>query len=176
MQPEEIQKKIEQLEQRKTELMENVRMLKGRLHYKQYEKRALEPFLEQTKDVKIGHLRREASALEFKIATQAFTPKHEREWLKRLRVVEVDLAKVREIERARKKSYLVDQDIEEAQKRIIKIGEELKTIHEELRKLYDEAHLIAVASTKGVRIGVPADEMVTMEEIGVIVEEKKKKS
>lgn len=175
MGPEELRTKIGQLEKRKGDLIEQIKALNGRLRYKEYEKKALQPFLEQTKDVKTGQLRREANALEFKISTQAFTPKHEREWLKRLRKLEAELAKVKEVERARHKNQLVERDIEEAQKDITLIEQELKKVRDELKKLYDDAHLIAVASKKGAMIGVHDDETVSLEEIGVIEEKRKKK-
>lgn len=172
----ELKDRINELEKRKAQLIDEVRSLSGRLRYKEYEKKALQPFLDQTKDVKVGQLRKETNALEFKISTQAFTPKHEREWLKRLRVLEAELAKVREVERARHKSRLIEHDIEEAQKEISRVEQELKKVREELKRLYDDAHLVAFASQKGVKIGVREDELVSLKELGVIVEDKKKKN
>jgi uncharacterized coiled-coil DUF342 family protein len=173
MPPDELKKRIEELEQKKSELIEKIRALNKRLRYKEYEKKAFQPFLEQTKDVKIGPLRKEINMLEFKIATQAFTPKQERELLKRLKKLDAEFAKVRDIERARHKSRLIEKDIEAVQKEISVVDEELKKVRGELKKLYEEAHLLAAANKKGIKINADKDEMATLEEI-CIIEEKKK--
>lgn len=175
MDADEIKSKVEGLEKKKSELIENIRVLNGRLRYKQYEQKALSPFLEQTKGVIVGSLRKDANALEFKIATQAFTPKHEREWVKKLKKLEEELAKVKEVERARHKQRLVERDISEAQGEIVRIENELKIVREELKHLYDEAHIHAMANKKGVKIGSSDDDLVALGDLGIIIEEKKKK-
>lgn len=174
MDQEELKAKIDGLEKAKAELINEIKVLNGRLRYKQYEQKALQPFLEQTKDVEVGSIRKETNALEFKIATQAFTPKHEREWVKRLKKLEAELAKVREVEHARHKNRLVERDIKETQGQITRIDQKLKTVRDELKQLYDEAHLYSLANKKGITLGAPDEDFATLGDIGVIESKRKK--
>jgi len=175
MSEEELSKKITELETGKNELIERIKKLNGRIRYKNYEKKALEPFLEQTKDVKIAPLRKRKKAMEFRISTSAYTPKLEREMLKELKKVDEELGKVREVERARRKSVLVDKDIEDANKEIVEIEVKLKVIRDELRGLYGEAKVHRTANKKGIKYGGFGDEMLTLEEMGVTIEDNTKK-
>ncbi|MFH1393941.1 MAG: hypothetical protein ABIH29_03600 [Candidatus Micrarchaeota archaeon] len=111
-------------------------------------KKALEPFLEQTKDVHIAPYRKRKKALEFKISTSAYTPKMEREWLKEVRKIDEKLDELKEVERARRKRRYVEQDIEEGEKEILTIEDGLKEIRSELRKLYDGMRGIKAAARK----------------------------
>lgn len=147
---EETKAKIDALENKKSELIERIKQLNRRVRYKKYEQKALEPFLEQTKEVRISPLRKRKKALEFKISTSAYTPKMEREWLKEVRKLDEELDKLKEVERARRKSRYVEQDILDGEKEIGTIEEELKTIRTELRKLYDDMRSIKSAARKAV--------------------------
>lgn len=151
------------LEGKKAEFIEKIRKLNGRLRYKEYEKKALEPFLEQTKDVQIGLLRKELRQLEFRISTQAYTPKIEKELIKEVKKLESELSNVSEIERARRKKKLVDMDIDEAKKQISEIEPELKKIREALDDYYEGLR----ASRKQTKKGITSDHTVTLEEIAV---------
>lgn len=139
---EELKSQIEGLEQEKSKLIDRIKVLNRRVRYKKYEKKALEPFLEQTKDVRIAPFRRKKRGLEFRISTQAFTPRQEREMLKRLRKVEDKLNELREVERARRKKKYVERDIEEGEKEIGEIEEKLQSLRADLRKYYDELKTI----------------------------------
>ncbi len=145
---EEIKTRIDELESKKGDLIERIKKLNRRVRYKKYEKKALEPFLEQTKDVRIGPFRKRKKALEFKISTSAYTPKMEREWLKEVRKLDEKLDELKEVERARRKKRYVEQDIEEGEKEIVTIEEELKVIRGELRTLYDGVREMKSAARK----------------------------
>jgi uncharacterized coiled-coil DUF342 family protein len=175
MSEEELSKKIADLETRKEELINRIKKLNGRVRYKKYEEKALEPFLEETKDVKIAPLRKMKRALEFRIATAAYTPKIERELLKGMKKIDESLAEVREVERARRKKQLVESDIEEANREITVIEEELKTIRDELKRLYGDAKLYKLANKKGIKYGGFEDNMLTLEEMGIEIEDNTKK-
>lgn len=170
---EELKKKTEELQKKKMELVDRIKALNRRLRYKEYEKKALEPFLNQTKDVRIAPLRRQKKAIEFKISTQAFTPRHEREWLKTVKKIDEELEKVREVERARRKRWLVEQDIAEAQKEIAAIEEELRSVRNELKKCYDEVRVVNAANKSGVKLGAFEDDTVALGEIGIIEKRKR---
>jgi uncharacterized coiled-coil DUF342 family protein len=133
----ELRTRIEELEKKKSELIERIKQLNRRIRYKKYEQKALEPFLEKTKDVKVAPFHKQKRALEFKISTAAYTPKMEKELIKQLREVDKSLDEVREVERARRKIKYVEQDITEGESEIVKIEVDLKVIRDDLKKLYD---------------------------------------
>jgi len=143
-----IKSKIEELEKRKAELIEKIKKINRRLRYKKYEKKALEPFLEQTKTVVVEPYRRKKRILEFKISTQAYTPKLEKEWLKEVKKVDKKLEELKEVERARRKSRYIDKDIEEAEGEITFIETELKSLRDDLKKLYDAMKEIRLVARK----------------------------
>ena len=171
----ELTKKITELESQKSELIERIKKLNARVRYKKYEEKALIPFLEQTKDVKIAPLRKMKRAIEFRISTAAYTPKIERELLKEVKKVDEALAKVREVERARRKKMLVENDLEEANKEILVIEEQLKVIRDGLKQLYGDAKMYKTASKKGIKYGGFDNDMMTLEEMGVVIEDNTKK-
>lgn len=163
----EIAGHIKALEDKKAELLERITKLNGRLRYKEYERKALEPFLEQTKDVRIGPLRKTLRQLEFRISTQAYTPKIEKELVKEVKKTEAELAKVAEVEKARRKSKLVEGDIADVQKEIAAIEPELKKIREQLNDYYEDMRTARKQAKKGIK----TDHMVTLEDIAVFEKE-----
>ncbi|MBN2478553.1 hypothetical protein JXB01_04660 [Candidatus Micrarchaeota archaeon] len=169
MDSEEVKSKIKTLEDRKKRLIEQIKKLNDRKRYKEYEQRALVPFVEKTKEVRVAPLRKKMKYLEFKIATQAFTPQKERLMLKELNKLEQEYSEVREIERARRKVKLVEKDIEDANTGIDSIEKELKDIREELKELYKKQKITRVAHSKGVIIG-KTDEMFSLEDMAEIEE------
>ncbi len=145
---EEVRARIDELEKKKAELIDKIKKINRRLRYKNYEKKALEPFLESTKDVVIEPYRRKKRILEFKISTQAYTPKLEREWLKEVKKVDEKLDELKDVERARRKKRYIEKDIEEGETEVKKIEEELKKIRNDLKKLYDRMREIRTAARK----------------------------
>ncbi len=165
----ELRTKIEELEKKKSELIERIKQLNRRIRYKKYEQKALGPFLEQTKDVKIAPYHKQKRALEFRISTAAYTPKMEKELIKELREVDKKLGEVREVERARRKIKYVEQDITEGEAEIVKIEVELKAIREDLKKLYDEMKSIRATSRKQMAAQERAEEdMVALGDLATI--------
>ncbi len=164
MEVEELRDRIEELEKEKTQLIDRIKELNRRLRYKQYEHKALAPFIEETKEVDLRPYQRQKRAIEFKISTSAYTPAMERQMLKKLKKIEEKLSKYEEIEKARRKFKYVVKDIETAEKEIEEIEARLKQIREELKKLYAE-YKIAKKSVK------PSD-FVSLEDIALIENEK----
>jgi len=164
-----IQEKIKEFENSKTDLIEKIKHLNRRIRYKKFEQKALEPYLEQTKDVQIMPLRKMRNMVEFRIATQAYTPRMERELLKEVKKLDDQLNSVRDIERARRKKRYVDQDIEFGEKDIVQIENSLKVIRDKLRTLYDDAKAARMAAK---RSSTPTmsndDDMVSLGDLATI--------
>ncbi len=166
---EELKTKIDELEQKKGGLIDRIKALNRRIRYKKYEQKALQPFLEQTKDVQVAPFRKMKRSLEFKISTAAYTPAMERELIKKMRKVDEKLEEVREVERARRKIRYVEKDIEEGEKEIGGIEVELKGIREELKKLYDEYKGIRATARKEAAAQARAEEdMVALGDLALI--------
>jgi len=166
---EEIQQKIKDLESAKTELIEKIKYLNRRVRYKKFEQKALEPYLEQTKDVQITPLRKQRNMMEFRIATQAYTPRMEKELLKEVKKLDEQLSSVRDVERARRKRRYVDQDIEQGETGIMQIENSLKEIREKLRKLYDDAKAARFAAKRATpATAAIEDDMVSLGDLALI--------
>jgi len=164
-----LKTKIDELEKKKTELIDRIKQLNRRIRYKKYEQKALEPFLEQTKDVQIAPYRKQKRALEFRIATAAYTPKMEKELIKQLKKIDDALDKVKEVERARRKIRYVEQDITEGEAEIGTIETELKTIRDELRKLYDEMKGFRMTARKQAAAQARAeDDLVALGDLAIL--------
>ncbi len=169
---EELRISVEGLEKRKGELIERIKQLNRRIRYKKYEQKALEPFLEQTKSVRVGPYHKEKRTIEFRISTAAYTPRVERELLKKLKKVEEKLDEVREVERARRKAKYVENDIKEGEEEIGQIEVELKTIREELKKKYEELKSYRMAAKKQAAAEARAEEdMVALGDLALIEKE-----
>lgn len=158
MEENELKSKIEELEKKKAELIERIKQLNRRIRYKKYEEKALQPYLEQTKDVQVAPFRKQKRALEFRISTAAYTPKMEKELIKQLKKIDEELDKVKEVERARRKIKYVEQDITDGETEIGKIEVDLKVIREELKKLYDEMKTIRISARKQAAVAAKAEE------------------
>lgn len=172
MDEEALKSRIDELEKRKGELIDRIKQLNRRIRYKEYEEKALRPFLEQTKHVQIAPFRRQRRALEFKIATAAYTPKMEKELIKKLKKVDEELEKHKEVERARRKIRYVEKDITEGKEEIGKIEEELKTIRGELRKLYDDMKTYRISARKQAAAEAKAEEdLVALGDLAMIEKE-----
>lgn len=170
-----LEQKIKKLEDAKSELIDRIRYLTRRMRLKKYEQKALGPFLEQTKDVRILPLRKKRNRMEFMIATAAYTPRMEKEWLKEVRRLDKELEKVKEIERARRKKHYVDNDIKEGEIEIEKIEKSLKESRESLRQLYDEAKSVRMTMKRSAMAAALAEEeMVSLEDLAMIDRKGKK--
>ncbi|MBN1169708.1 hypothetical protein JXA56_01665 [Candidatus Micrarchaeota archaeon] len=156
--PDDLKGRIDKLEAEKGELIERIKALNRRIRYKKYEQKALQPFLEQTKDVEVGKFRKMKRSLEFKISTAAYTPQMERDLLKKMRKIDEQLEEVREVEKARRKIKYVEKDIEEGEQEISGIEEKLKSIREDLKKLYDNYKDIRAMQRKEAQAAARAEE------------------
>jgi uncharacterized coiled-coil DUF342 family protein len=175
MELEEVESQIKDLEQKKSALIEEIKKNYGRIRYKKYEEKALDPFLKETEGVMVGPVRKRLRQLEFRISTQAYTPQMERLMVKDVKKVEEELKGMRQVERARRKKRLVQQDIIDAENRIKAIEEDLKKIRETLKDLYGRARTLKNSTKQGVTFGEKHDNLVSLGDIVIIEEEEKKK-
>jgi uncharacterized coiled-coil DUF342 family protein len=172
MDEEQLKTRIEELEKNKAELIERIKALNRRIRYKKYEQKALQPFLEQTKDVQVAPFRKQKRALEFRISTSAYTPKMEKELIKQLKKIDEELDKVKEVERARRKIKYVEQDITDGEAEIVKIETDLKVIRDELKKLYDDMKGFRMSQRKAMAAQERADEdLVALGDLAVLEKE-----
>jgi uncharacterized coiled-coil DUF342 family protein len=174
MELEEVESRIKELEDSKTKLITEIKKNYGRIRYKKYEEKALEPFLKETESVMVGPVRKRLRQLEFKIATQAYTPQIERQLIKEVKKVEEELKSLRAVEKARRKKKLVQQDIVDCETRITQIEDELKGMRSELKDLYGRLKTLRSGKKHGIIFGEKPDDMVSMEDI-VIIEDTREK-
>ena len=133
------------MENEKNKLIEEAKKINKRLHYKSLELKALQPFIVENKNIRAGPYRKELRMLEFKVSTQAYTPKIERELLKKIKEVKKHLDETMRVEQARKKAMLVEKDIfeinkkkEEIDKKLSEIREEMNLLREKIKKRREE--------------------------------------
>ncbi|MBN2121709.1 hypothetical protein JW721_01455 [Candidatus Micrarchaeota archaeon] len=162
-----VEARIAELEEQKSSLINEIKKNYGRIRYKKYEEKALEPFLKETEDIRVGPVRKRLRQLEFKIATQAYTPQIERKLVKEVKKVEGELEKLRAVEKARRKKKLVAQDIIDCETRITEIEDQLKGMRSELKELYGRLKTLKSGKKHGVVFGEKPDDMVSMEDIVV---------
>lgn len=130
--------RIQEVEFEKNKLIEEAKKINKRLHYKTLELKALQPFITDNRHIRAGPHRKELRMLEFKVSTQAYTPKIERELLKKIKEVRKNLDESMKVEQARKKVTLVEQDLVEINKRKEEIDIQLSKIREEMNSLRDK--------------------------------------
>lgn len=159
------ERRIEDLKAKKVQLIERLKKVMGTLKYKGYEEKAFEPFLKEHSNVEIPPIRKRINELEFRIATQAYTPRIEREIVKKLKELEKEFEKYRAIETARRKHAFIRKDIEELEKEKKKIEEELGNVRDAIRTLYKDLRKEVVEKRR-----TPG--MATLEEVGVFEEKK----
>ena len=175
MELEELESQIKELEDKKSALIDEIKKNYGRIRYKKYEEKALEPFLKETENVMVGPVRKRLRQIEFRISTQAYTPQIERQMVKDVRKIEEELKGLRKVERARRKRKLIAMDIEDAENRIKAIEEDLKKIRETLKDLYGKARTAKTAKKQGITFGEKHDNLVSLGDIVIIEEEGKEK-
>lgn len=172
---EEIEARVKELEERKTKLINNIKKNYARIRYKKYEEKALLPLLKQSENVRIDPLRKQLRVIEFKIATQAYTSKIEKELIKEVMKIEEKLGSVRHIEKARRKKRYIDRDISDCDEDIKRIEEKLKVIRTELKGLYPKVKSAREGKKHGIIFGEKPDTFVSLEDIAIIEDKTKKK-
>ncbi len=120
--------RIEGLEAKKRYLIDRIVELNKKIRYKEVQQKAINESIKAEGGMDIKQLKRKLRALEFKISTQAHTPKHERKFIKQMEELEKSYDKALRIEKMKNKIKLIQKDIDAYKSEILKIDLELKDI------------------------------------------------
>ncbi|MBI5158689.1 hypothetical protein HY992_01070 [Candidatus Micrarchaeota archaeon] len=140
------QQRIDALEKRKFELISKAKELDSRLNYKNYEAKALKEILSRENTDEYRRLKRTLNEIEFRIATESTNLQAERKMMKEIRDIQAKLEKAGEIERKRRKLFLVEGDVRQLtdernllEKEIQQLKAEAKSYRDELNEKDAEA-------------------------------------
>ncbi len=162
--------KISKLSEEKHAILQQLRSANKALKYKTIELEALNNLLANYNEKEVQHLQRRRKQLEFKIATNPYGPKREKELVKKVVEIEKKLEKYRPQMKAKKRKKLLEADVEELQKKVSELEKKLKGIRDELRQLFKKKRLREELSKKG-GITVSSEEeaeeasLVTLEDV-----------
>lgn len=134
----EIEEKIGKLEKEGNKLIEEIRRINGRLGYKSYEEKAIEPYLKRKEEVRPGRLYRALDDVEFRIATEAYTPKIEKEMIKEAKKIKEGLKEAVVVGKMRKRQSFIRRDIKKLEEERKGVEKRLDEVRKRLRDLYDE--------------------------------------
>ncbi|HQT44505.1 MAG TPA: hypothetical protein PLO51_00865 [Candidatus Micrarchaeota archaeon] len=134
MEKAEMESRIAELENKKSALIEKVKVLNATIRAKE---RQLEYAAGIDRDApRPSDIARELEQMEFRIATTAYTSKIEKEMIKSVKDLQKQLEDAREAERKRKKLMYAEGDLKTALEERAKIEKELTDIRTELKALY----------------------------------------
>lgn len=128
-----ILEEIKSLENEKASLISKVNKLNEKRRLKTIEVKAMEPYLNEKKDVRAGPLLKKLKRLEFRLS-QTINPKSEKNIIKQIQKLDKELKDILKIERMRKRKKLLEKDIKKLDEEIEKINQKLKEIREELKE------------------------------------------
>ncbi|MFH1284962.1 MAG: hypothetical protein ABIH99_00085 [Candidatus Micrarchaeota archaeon] len=144
----EKQETVEQMKTRLKELFSKENGLRAqgysivnRRRSKQVQLKALKTVVGSSAPVSVGRARRNLEDLEFKIATEAYTPKKEKELIKHVKNAEKKLEEVKQQAKMQRKVGFVDGDVR-------KLDEELKKVEVELMKVENEIKTLKIELNK----------------------------
>jgi hypothetical protein len=141
---------IRKLTDRKQELIERIKRISKGLKYKTIELKALEPLEAQAEKENPFILIRKLKKLEFRLSTQASTPKMEKLMMKEIIDLERKIRKVKPLLTASSRIRRVREDLKYYEGEMVKIESELKTIRERLRDLIDKRKMDRAAEKNGI--------------------------
>jgi len=130
-----VESEIRKLTDRKTELIDRVRKISKGIKYKTIEVKALEPLEAQAEKENPFILIRKLKKLEFRLSTQASTPKMEKAMMKEIIDLERQIRKVKPLLTASSRIRRVREDLRYYESEMVKVESELKGIRERLREL-----------------------------------------
>ncbi|MFA5105779.1 MAG: hypothetical protein WC506_02345 [Candidatus Micrarchaeia archaeon] len=135
MEKAEVESRISELEAKKTQLIDKIKELNNTIRAKE---RQLERSAGVDRDApRPGQIARELEQMEFRIATAAYTPKIEKDMIKRVNELQKELAAAKEADRKRRKLMYAEGDLKAASEERAKIEKELNDIRAELKTLYN---------------------------------------
>lgn len=135
MEKADVESRISELEAKKTQLIDKIKELNATIRAKE---RQLERSTGIDRDApRPGQIARELEQMEFRIATAAYTPKIERDMIKRVNELQKELESAKEADRKRRKLMYAEGDLKTAVEERAKIEKELNEIRAELKTLYN---------------------------------------
>ncbi|MCX6774178.1 MAG: hypothetical protein NTY68_04255 [Candidatus Micrarchaeota archaeon] len=141
---------IRKLTDRKQELIEKIKRISKGLKYKTIELKALEPLEAQAEKENPFILIRKLKKLEFRLSTQASTPKMEKVMMKEIMDLERQIRKVKPLLTASSRIRRVREDLKYYEGEMVKIESELKTLRERLKGLIDKRKEERANEKKGI--------------------------
>jgi uncharacterized coiled-coil DUF342 family protein len=166
-----VEEEISKLTARKNELIERVKRVSKGLKYKTIELKALEPLAAQAERENPFILIRKLKKLEFRLSTQASTPKTEKLMMKDIIDLERKIRKVKPLLTASSRIRRVREDLKYYEGEMVKVESELKDLRSRLRELISRKKEDKAAERKGISYDETvevADEFVSMEDIAEI--------
>jgi len=131
-----ILEEIRVLEENKKHHIDEIKKLNERKRLKSLEHKALEPYLNENKNVQVGPLLKKLRHLEFKLS-QVMNPKNEKEIVKSIQSLEKELKNRFKVERMRKRKDFLESDLKKVDKDIEDVNGKLKDIRDELKERRD---------------------------------------
>lgn len=129
---------IEQLELKKNELIERAKRMDSRVRYKTVEAKALKEVLSTANVPNFRAIQKKLDFLEFKVATEATTLARERLLMKEIKEVRKVYEQAREVEKRRRKLFLVEGDIKALGEERARVEEEIQRVKKDLQEAYDD--------------------------------------
>ncbi len=166
-----VEEEISKLTARKNELIERVKRVSKGLKYKTIELNALEPLAAQAERENPFILIRKLKKLEFRLSTQASTPKTEKLMMKDIIDLERKIRKVKPLLTASSRIRRVREDLKYYEGEMVKVESELRDLRSRLRELISRKKETKAAERKGISYDETvevADEFVSMEDIAEI--------
>jgi uncharacterized coiled-coil DUF342 family protein len=166
-----LEDEISKLTARKNELIERVQRVSKGLKYKTIELKALEPLAAQAERENPFILIRKLKKLEFRLSTQASTPKTEKLMMKDIIDLERKIRKVKPLLTASSRIRRVREDLKYYSDEMVKVEAELTDLRARLRELIGRKKETRAAERKDISYNETvevADEFVNLEDIAEI--------
>jgi uncharacterized coiled-coil DUF342 family protein len=166
-----LEEEISRLTARKNELIERVQRVSKGLKYKTIELKALEPLAAQAERENPFILIRKLKKLEFRLSTQASTPKTEKLMMKDIIDLERKIRKVKPLLTASSRIRRVREDLKYYTDEMVKVEAELTDLRTRLRELIGRKKETRAAERRDISYNETvevADEFVSLEDIAEI--------
>ncbi len=139
--PEELDSRLNKLKEERFSLLNQIKKIENRFEYKSYELKAVRDIIASKKDEPslppARFLKKELDELEFRIATEALTLKHERDMMKKIKAAEEKLKKAIEKERVHRKAGYVEEDLKKIEDEYSRVKSRIREIEHEMDALKD---------------------------------------
>ncbi|MCX8166633.1 MAG: hypothetical protein N3E37_02160 [Candidatus Micrarchaeota archaeon] len=129
---------VEGLEKKKKYFIDKIIVLNKKIKNKELQMKAIEEALKLEKGPDLRTLKKKLNNLEFKLSTQAHTPKQEKSYIKLMEHLESQMESAKKIQKLKHKIVLIKQDIQEYKNEIAKIDLLLKDLRNKIAQLREK--------------------------------------